>query len=70
MLKKIHTEEMILYILTVVLLGGSQGGLYKMLAGKRYKEYVGVYYQEELQGDVGTAEVNKTEKRVITYVAE
>ncbi len=41
--------------------------LYDMIKGKTFKEYLGVYYQEEIQGETGTPDVNRTPKRVITY---
>ena len=34
-----------------------------------FKEYLGVYYQEELEGETNTPNTNKTKKRVITYQA-
>ena len=34
-----------------------------------FKEYLGVYYQEELEGESNTPNTNKTKKRVITYQA-
>lgn len=46
---------------------------YDKIKGKTFKESLGVYYQEELQGgqsttsDTGTPDANKTLKRVITY---
>lgn len=36
-------------------------------AGTKFKETLGVYYQEELQGQSDAPEANKTKKRVITY---
>lgn len=46
-------------------------GLYDIIKGKRFKEKLGVYYQEEVQGESGgesnTPDSNKTKKRVITY---
>ena len=41
--------------------------LYDIIGGRRFREYLGVYYQEEIQGASDTPEVNKTKKRVITY---
>lgn len=42
-------------------------GLYEKLKGKKFKESLGIYYQEEIQGETGAPEANRTEKRVITY---
>lgn len=42
-------------------------GIYDILRGKSFVEKLGVYYQEEIQGQSNTPDVNKTEKRVITY---
>lgn len=39
-------------------------GLYKYLAGKKFTEQIGEYYQNESEN---TPEVNKTKTRVITY---
>ncbi len=35
--------------------------------GTKFKESLGVYYQEELQGQTDTPDANRTKKRVITY---
>lgn len=35
--------------------------------GMKFKESLGVYYQEELQGQTDTPDANRTKKRVITY---
>ncbi len=43
--------------------------LYSKLKGKKFIEYIGVYYQEEA-GDMeqsSTPDANKIKKRVITY---
>ncbi len=42
-------------------------GIYGTIKGKKFKEYLGVYYQEEVDGESQTPEANKTRKRVITY---
>ena len=42
-------------------------GIYDTLKEKSFVEKLGVYYQEEIQGQSNTPDVNKTEKRVITY---
>lgn len=36
-------------------------------AGTKFKETLGVYYQEELQGQTDTPDANRTKKRVVTY---
>lgn len=43
--------------------------LYEKLKGKKFKEYLGIYYQEEVGNteESSTPDVNKTKKRVITY---
>lgn len=41
--------------------------LYDQLKGKKYREFLGVYYQEETNGTSSTPNANKTRKRVITY---
>lgn len=45
----------------------SKNNFYDTIKGKTFEEKLGVYYQEEIQG-TSTADANKTEKRVITYV--
>lgn len=35
--------------------------------GKKLKEKLGVYYQEEVTGESSTPDANKTKKRVVTY---
>lgn len=47
-------------------------GLYNIIKAKKYKESLGVYYQEEVDGSNPTGNIempdaNKTKKRVITY---
>ncbi len=47
-------------------------GLYKKIKNSRYRESLGVYYQEEVDKsdtteNSGTPDANKTKKRVITY---
>lgn len=44
-------------------------GLYSKIKEKKYKESLGVYYQEEVYGDSNMPDANKTKKRVITYSA-
>lgn len=45
-------------------------GLYDKIKGKKFKEYLGIYYQEEVQGQSNTPDANRTQKRVITYKEE
>lgn len=45
----------------------SSDALYKKLKNKKFKECLGVYYQEETNGTSSTPNANKTRKRVITY---
>lgn len=45
----------------------SKNNFYDTIKGNIFEEKLGVYYQEEIQG-TSTADTNKTEKRVITYV--
>lgn len=40
---------------------------YDIIKEKQFKESLGVYYQEEIQGPTDTPEANRTRKRVITY---
>lgn len=42
-------------------------GLYDIIKENRFTEYLGIYYQEEITG-TESPDVNKTEKRVITYI--
>ena len=43
-------------------------GLYNQIKGKQFTESLGVYYQEEIDGNQSnTPDANKTKKRVITY---
>lgn len=49
-----------------IFLNGSN--FYDTIKGKTFVEKLGVYYQEELQGQSDAPDVNKTKKRVITYV--
>lgn len=44
--------------------------LYDRIKGHTYKEELGVYYQEELQGTASTPDANKTQKRVLTYTEQ
>lgn len=43
---------------------------YDTIKGKTFKESLGVYYQEEIQGQTETPDANRTKKRVITYEAQ
>ena len=40
---------------------------YDIIKGKTFEEKLGVYYQEELEGETTTPDANRTKKRVITY---
>ncbi|MCI8383629.1 MAG: hypothetical protein HFJ33_01980 [Clostridia bacterium] len=40
---------------------------YDTIKGKQFIESLGVYYQEEVQGQADTPDANRTRKRVITY---
>ncbi len=40
---------------------------YDIIKGNQFEESLGVYYQEELQGQTDTPDANRTKKRVITY---
>lgn len=44
-------------------------GIFEIIENKKYKESLGVYYQEEVDSDSASniSENNKTKKRVITY---
>ena len=42
-------------------------GLYDKIINKKFKESLGVYYQEEIYGTSDSPDANKTKKRVITY---
>ena len=44
-------------------------GLYGIIKGNEYEEYLGVYYQEETNGTNTRSTANKTEKKVITYTS-
>ena len=48
------------------------GGLYKFLEDKKFKEVLGEYYQEDQVAGTETSalEINKTKKRVITYILQ
>lgn len=47
------------------------GGLYDYLIGKRFKEYIGELYQNDIGGaPTGVSDANKTKIRIITYVEE
>lgn len=47
----------------------NSNGIFKIIKNKKYKESLGVYYQEEVDSDSASniSENNKTKKRVITY---
>lgn len=45
-------------------------GLYNELKGKKFKQLLGEYYQEDVNGETNTIEANKTKKRVITYILQ
>ena len=72
-------DEFIKYIVTGKEINNSQykfensydiknNGLYNQIKGKQFTESLGVYYQEEIDGNQSnTPDANKTKKRVITY---
>lgn len=72
-------EEFIKYIVTGKEINNSQykfensydiknNGLYNQIKGNQFTESLGVYYQEEIDGNQSnTPDANKTKKRVITY---
>ena len=72
-------EEFIKYIVTGKEINNSQykfensydiknNGIYNQIKGKQFTESLGVYYQEEIDGNQSnTPDANKTKKRVITY---
>lgn len=43
---------------------------YDRIKGKTFEESLGVYYQEELEGQSNAPDANLTQKRVITYTAQ
>ena len=45
-------------------------GLYDELKGQKFKQLLGEYYQEDVNGETNTIEENKTKKRVITYILQ
>lgn len=45
----------------------SSKNFYQTIKNKKFKESLGVYYQEELEEETNTPNANKTKKRVITY---
>lgn len=45
----------------------ARNDFYRTLKGQRFKENLGVYYQEEVQGKSDVSDANKNKKRVITY---
>lgn len=47
----------------------NSNGIFEIIKNKKYKESLGVYYQEEVDSDSASniSENNKTKKRVITY---
>ena len=40
----------------------NQGNFYDIIKGKQFKESLGIYYQEELQGQSNTPDANRTKK--------
>jgi len=50
------------------LLYAEDDGLYQKLKNKTFTEKLGEYYMDDVSGETGTAEVNKTKKRVIVYI--
>lgn len=48
-----------------IFLNGSN--FYDTIKGMKFIETLGVYYQEEIQGQSNTPDANRTKKRVITY---
>lgn len=47
------------------------GGLYNYLREKKFKEYIGELYQNDIGGaPTGVSDANKTKIRIITYVEE
>lgn len=46
------------------------GDFYGKIKGKTFEESLGVYYQEELEGQSNAPDANLTQKRVITYTAQ
>lgn len=48
---------------------GEKNGIYDRIqkGGYQFIEHLGVYYQEEVQGQSESPEANKTRKRVVTY---
>lgn len=57
---------------TNIIFNNKDGALYEQLKGKEFREYLGVYYQEEAGSteESSTPDTNKTKKRVITYEEE
>lgn len=53
--------------LNQILKNDDNGGLYKYLAGKKFEEKLGEYYQNDSDD---TPDVNKTKARVITYILQ
>lgn len=43
---------------------------YDKIKGKTFEESLGVYYQEEVEGQSNAPDANLTQKRVITYTAQ
>lgn len=49
----------------------NNNGLYDIIKGHRFEEYMGIYYQEEIYNITDSSsnpDANKTEKRIITYI--
>ncbi len=45
-------------------------GIYDIIKGMEFKESIGIYVPDELKGESSTSNVNKEEKRVITYTQQ
>lgn len=45
-------------------------GLYQEIKNETFIEKLGEYYMDDLAGETGTSEVNKTKKRVIAYIRQ
>lgn len=60
-----YTNEVDKFKISGIFLNGSN--FYDTIKGKTFKESLGIYYQEEVQGQADTPDANRTKKRVITY---
>lgn len=47
----------------------SESNFYDIINNRRFKETLGIYYLEDLKANL-TEDVNKTEKRVISYTLD